>query len=162
MNDVYCVRTINEIIYNSPIKRKCSPYTKRFCRYRVVRLYYSVLEIYIAQEESQPSIRIMASPNTISKLRTEHGIAKQISKTSYQSLKKRIAIKSIKMTIEEFNNTKWHYGMEAVIHSEAYGTIQRPIVTVNFDQALIGIETDGDDKQLDWFRCENCEIVDKP
>lgn len=66
------------------------------------------------------------------------------------------------MTIEEFNNTKWHYGMEAVIHSKMYGTIQRPIARVNFDQALIGIATDDDeDLQLDWFRCENCDIIDK-
>lgn len=65
------------------------------------------------------------------------------------------------MTIEEFNNTAWHAGMEAVIHSEAYGTIQRPIASVNFDQALIGIENDTDDEQLDWFRCENCDIIEE-
>ncbi len=64
------------------------------------------------------------------------------------------------MTIEEFNNTKFYAGMEVVIHSKLYGSIQRPIASVNFDQALIGIETDNDDEQLDWFRCENCDIVE--
>lgn len=65
------------------------------------------------------------------------------------------------MTIEEFNNTKWGAGMEAVIHSKAYGTIRRPIVSVDFDQALIGFATDDeDDEQLQWIRCENCEIIE--
>lgn len=64
------------------------------------------------------------------------------------------------MTIEEFNNTKWHAGMEAVIHSSAFGSFQRPIASVNFDQALIGIRPDNADDELDWFRCENCDIIE--
>lgn len=65
------------------------------------------------------------------------------------------------MTIEEFNNTAFHAGMEVVIHSRLLGTIQRMVATVDFDQALIGvcIESDDDDEQLVWYRCENCEIV---
>lgn len=66
------------------------------------------------------------------------------------------------MTIEEFNKTKWHAKMEVVIHSHAYGTFQHPIVSVDFDQALIGIATDDeDDEQLQWFRCENCDLVER-
>ncbi len=64
------------------------------------------------------------------------------------------------MTIEEFNDTEWHAGMEVIVHSGQYGSIQRPIASVKFDQALIGIETDDDDDQLDWFRCENCDIAE--
>ncbi len=65
------------------------------------------------------------------------------------------------MTIQEFDNTAFHAGMEVIIHSRRLGTIQREIATVDFDQALIGVrrEYDDDDEQFDWYRCENCDIV---
>ncbi len=66
------------------------------------------------------------------------------------------------MTIEEFKNTRWRIGMEVILHSKQYGSFQRPLASVNFDQALIGIEPDyDDDDQLDWFRCENCGLIEE-
>jgi hypothetical protein len=67
------------------------------------------------------------------------------------------------MTIEEFDKVGWTGGMY-VLHS---GTT-RAIVTVNFIEKLIGLHSDyvlGTDEDgdevldVDWVRCENCEIV---
>ncbi len=67
------------------------------------------------------------------------------------------------MTIEEFDNVGWTGGMYVL-----YGDETRAVVTVNFIEKLIGLHTphvlgldeDGDEVlDVDWVRCENCEIV---
>jgi hypothetical protein len=63
------------------------------------------------------------------------------------------------MTIEEFNNTGFACGMQVKYHGD--GKVY-PICSVDFEEALIGIqevETDDEDAPLDWKRCENCTIV---
>jgi len=57
------------------------------------------------------------------------------------------------MTIEEFDNTKFGARMIATIGDRRYD-----IASVNFDQRLIGVVSYGDPDEIDWYRCENCEV----
>lgn len=66
------------------------------------------------------------------------------------------------MTIEKFDTIAWGAGMKVEAHGR-YGTIgKRTVVSVDFDQCLIGIEVSLDpEDSLLWVRCENCELVDE-
>ncbi len=59
------------------------------------------------------------------------------------------------MTRQEFNKSKWGAGMKAAINGSV-----RDIVSVDFEQKLIGLEIEGDDENIDWVRCENVELID--
>lgn len=59
------------------------------------------------------------------------------------------------MTQEEFEKRKWKAGMKAIINGK-----EKNIISVDFEQNLIGLEIEGDDEEIDWVRCENCEIVE--
>lgn len=68
------------------------------------------------------------------------------------------------MTIEEFKNTCFYYGMTAEYKNETYF-----IASVDFEENLIGLD-DGitecekcgcEQTIIKWVRCENCKIVDK-
>lgn len=58
------------------------------------------------------------------------------------------------MTQEEFGMIKFKAGMKAIINGK-----EKDVISVDFDQSLIGLEIEGDDENIDWVRCENCEIV---
>jgi len=56
------------------------------------------------------------------------------------------------MTIDKFNNTKFHVGMKVIYRDgETYD-----IVSIDFDEALIGVKGI---HEIQWKRCENCEII---
>ncbi len=57
------------------------------------------------------------------------------------------------MTIEVFNKIGFHAGMR-VRHNNLEEYL---IIAVDFEEALIGVEGDGEN--LRWLRCENCEII---
>ncbi len=67
------------------------------------------------------------------------------------------------MTIEQFNSTKWGVGMK--VHCNPMATAYNPciahVVSVDFDQCLIGVMKDpeSEDEEVRWLRCESCEIV---
>jgi hypothetical protein len=58
------------------------------------------------------------------------------------------------MTIEEFNNTRWVSGMRAKYKEQEYG-----IITVDFQENLIGLDIVEDGQSIDWVRCENVELI---
>lgn len=60
------------------------------------------------------------------------------------------------MTQEEFGAMKFRAGMKALINGK-----EKDIVSVDFDQSLIGLEIEGDQENIDWVRIENLEIVSK-
>ena len=57
------------------------------------------------------------------------------------------------MTLEEFEKTSFGAKMIVIFNDE-----KRNIVSVDFDQSLIGLETD-DEGEVKWVRCENAIIV---
>lgn len=60
------------------------------------------------------------------------------------------------MTREEFDATKWGYGMKCkVLEDDSL----YPIASVNFGEALIGVCYCDDDNDLAWYRCESVELV---
>lgn len=67
------------------------------------------------------------------------------------------------MTIEQFNNTRFHAGMRFLCKpmNEEWEATEETIASVNFDQRLIAtIPDNAEDKDSwNWWRCENCEIV---
>lgn len=70
------------------------------------------------------------------------------------------------MTIEEFENARFTAGMEVETGSAMFGTVRRPIVRLDFDQALIGItlrdeeiEDDDDERPIYWLHCEDCRLI---
>ena len=68
------------------------------------------------------------------------------------------------MTIEEFNGTRFYAGMIV-----EYKGIDYPVMSVDFEEALIGIVTneiehDNDmdvDYDVRWVRCENCNLLEE-
>lgn len=56
------------------------------------------------------------------------------------------------MTIEEFDNTKFHGRMSLTYKDKTYN-----IASVNFEEKLIAFSTEFDD-DLTWVRCENVKI----
>jgi hypothetical protein len=58
------------------------------------------------------------------------------------------------MTIEEFNNMKFCGGMRVLYNGKDYD-----IVSVDFEEALIGIEEIEGGEDLSWKRCENCILL---
>lgn len=66
------------------------------------------------------------------------------------------------MTIEEFNNTRFKFGMKAEYKNNVYD-----IISVDFEENLIGldngiIECNGcgtERTDVMWVRCENCKII---
>lgn len=66
------------------------------------------------------------------------------------------------MTQQEFLDTSFHAGMK-VKHLK-YGKTY-DVESVDFEECLIGVPAsqlfeDGDENDTQWFRCENCIIVD--
>ena len=63
------------------------------------------------------------------------------------------------MTIEEFNNTRFGNGDQAVYNKDG---IRYQIKSLDFDEKLVGIITDSDnlvDGELTWVRCENINYI---
>ena len=59
------------------------------------------------------------------------------------------------MTIEQFKEQPFISGMLAEYKGEKY-----EIISVNFDEALIGLVEVGQDIEfINWVRCENCNII---
>lgn len=58
------------------------------------------------------------------------------------------------MTIEDFDSMKFRAGMKALINGK-----EKDIVSVDFEQRLIGLEIEGDDENIDWVRIDNLELV---
>jgi len=56
------------------------------------------------------------------------------------------------MTQEQFRNQKWGVAMECT-----YKDKTRDIISVDFEEDLIGLTTDWSD-QIQWVRCENVEL----
>lgn len=54
------------------------------------------------------------------------------------------------MSIEEFKNARFGAG-----NTVTYNGKTRQIVSVNFEENLIGLLNPLDDDSLDWVRCEN-------
>lgn len=69
------------------------------------------------------------------------------------------------MTQEEFNNTRWGSMMKVRCNpmNMKFEATTEVVVSVNFDQCLIGtVDEDlADTSNLNWWRCENCEIVNE-
>lgn len=59
------------------------------------------------------------------------------------------------MTREEFNSTKWGAGMKCTVE----GSVPYDVVSVNFGEALVGLDCFDDVDDLSWYRCESVEIV---
>lgn len=68
------------------------------------------------------------------------------------------------MTREEFSSAKFGAGMKLYHYACQFAS---EIVTVNFEEDLIGVAGDPDTCEtcgdtidtLEWFRCENCTII---
>ena len=61
-----------------------------------------------------------------------------------------------KMTIEEFNNTRFGAGMTMRLHKSDELKL---IVSVDFEEALLAyLINDFDDESISWVRCENVTI----
>jgi len=58
------------------------------------------------------------------------------------------------MTIEEFNNMSWGAGGKVI-----YDCNECDVISVNFAEALLGIDEFDDIDNLSWVRCENIEII---
>lgn len=58
------------------------------------------------------------------------------------------------MTVEEFNQRRYGAGMKCLYKGQ-----ELDIVSVDFEEALIGLEIEGDDENINWVRCENVEII---
>lgn len=69
------------------------------------------------------------------------------------------------MTKDKFLNTHWGAGMKVLCKPMElkYKAYTQPVVCVNFDQCLIATcDEDTDDaSEWNWWRCENCEIVNE-
>lgn len=67
------------------------------------------------------------------------------------------------MTIKEFNSTGFHMGMKVKYKGEV-----RNLVSVNFDENLIGLEDEESEceecgntfTEIYWVRCENCQLLE--
>lgn len=57
------------------------------------------------------------------------------------------------MSIEEFNNARFGSGMHAEYKGDIY-----PIISVDFEEKLIGIDTQNDGESY-WVRCENVKRI---
>jgi hypothetical protein len=61
------------------------------------------------------------------------------------------------MSIEEFNDTRFGNGMKVIYRGE-----ENDIVSVDFEESLIGIGIEGgDDGEIHWVRCENVTLVNR-
>ncbi len=60
------------------------------------------------------------------------------------------------VTREEFNNTRWGAGMKCLVGDAG----PYDVVSVNFGEALVGLDWYGDINDLDWYRCESVELFD--
>jgi hypothetical protein len=61
------------------------------------------------------------------------------------------------MTIDEFNKMRFGAGMKIFYKGKEYD-----IRSVDFEEALIGIDEKilgGDEGDISWKRCENCQLV---
>jgi len=56
------------------------------------------------------------------------------------------------MNHEQFNAQRWGYGMSCV-----YKSIRREIVSVDFEEGLVGLFDGGE--TIQWVRHENCELI---
>lgn len=73
------------------------------------------------------------------------------------------------MTIEEFDKTRWCYGMRVKIISGIHEGKIYYVYSLNFDQKLIGIcdpsslpedcDDESSDQEVEWFRCESCILI---
>jgi len=59
------------------------------------------------------------------------------------------------MTQDEFDNTIFNAGMTCIYKSKT-----RDIVSVEFDEQLIGLRIDHDDEEQQWVRCENIKLIE--
>ena len=58
------------------------------------------------------------------------------------------------MTIDEFNKTGFSGGMKCEYDGKVYD-----IASVDFEEALVGIQEIEYSEELSWKRCENIKIV---
>ena len=58
------------------------------------------------------------------------------------------------MTIEEFDKMSFKAEMKAVYKQKQYD-----VVSVDFEEKLIGLSEPWDDENITWVRCENCELI---
>jgi hypothetical protein len=62
------------------------------------------------------------------------------------------------MTLEEFSNTRFGFGMRAIYKGQVY-----LVKTVDFEESLLGLllpdNQEGDDWEVSWVRCENIELI---
>lgn len=65
------------------------------------------------------------------------------------------------MTPEQFSKTRWGAGMKVLCKPSnmKYEAYVADVVSVDFDQCLIGVLENTEDDNIRWFRYENCEIV---
>ncbi|MDE6649790.1 MAG: hypothetical protein K2K45_07655 [Muribaculaceae bacterium] len=64
------------------------------------------------------------------------------------------------MTQEEFKEQGWTVGMKVQILSGCWEGNTFDVVSVDFDQFLIGVYA-WSEEEISWFRCENCKIVEQ-
>lgn len=60
------------------------------------------------------------------------------------------------MTREEFNNVSWGANSKCKVS----GSVPYDVVSVNFVEALVGLNCYDDVNDLSWYRCESVELVD--
>lgn len=61
------------------------------------------------------------------------------------------------MTISEFDEMKFYHGIKVKYNGN--GKVY-PVEAVDFQEKLIAIqECEQEDADVDWKRCENCELV---
>lgn len=57
------------------------------------------------------------------------------------------------MTIEEFDNTDWIGGAQVFFEGKTYD-----VISVDFQERLVGIDEDLGDDEISWKRCENVTL----
>ena len=58
------------------------------------------------------------------------------------------------MTLEEFDNTKFHADMQCIYKSRT-----RDVVSVDFEEKLLALVNESDPDLWDWVRCENIVLI---
>jgi hypothetical protein len=61
-----------------------------------------------------------------------------------------------RMTKEEFDNTKFHADMQCIYKGKT-----RELISVDFEERLIGLVSESDPDMCDWVRCENINLIVK-
>lgn len=61
------------------------------------------------------------------------------------------------MTLDQFKAQRWTAGMRGEYYTATY-----KIISVKFDEMLIGLQNPLDDNELTWVRCENVTLLNDP